>query len=84
MRRKQEEEARCKREVEEAVRRAENRLLWKLGHVDDYLQELGESRIEFEDLFDRLKADEEIRVSERCSCGLRWQGGARSGVAGLG
>ena len=61
MRRKQEEEARCKREVEEAVRRAENRLLWKLGHVDDYLQELGESRIEFEDLFDRLRLKEKLQ-----------------------
>ena len=60
-RRKQEEEARCKREAEEAVRRAESRLLWKLGHVDDYLGQLGESKIQFESLFERWSLAEKFK-----------------------
>ena len=70
--RKQQEEARRKWETEEAqrrkkneaaeaLRRAESRLLWKLGHVDDYLQELEKSRIEFEDIFDRLRVARKLQ-----------------------
>ena len=58
---KQQEETQRKREAEEAVRRAESRLLWKLGHVDDYLQELEKSRIEFEDIFDRLRVARKLQ-----------------------
>ena len=60
-RRKQEEEARRKREAEEAVRRAESRLLWMLRHVDDYLQELEESKIEFESLAERWSLGEKFK-----------------------
>ena len=60
-RRKREEEARRKRQAEEAVRRAESRLLWTLGHVDDYLQVLGESKIEFESLSERWGLAEKFK-----------------------
>ncbi len=63
-RRKQEAEAaqiRKKNEAAETLRRAESRLLWKLGHVDDYLQELEKSKIEFEDVFDRLRLAEKLQ-----------------------
>ncbi len=60
-RRKREEEARCKREAEDAVRRAESRLRWKLGHVDDYLGQLGKSEIEFESFSDRWDLGEKLK-----------------------
>ena len=60
-RRKQEEEAQRTREAAEALGQAESRLIWRLGHVDDYLKELGESKIEFEDVFDRLRVAEKLQ-----------------------
>ena len=60
-RRKQEEGARRKRESEQAVRQAESRLLWMLRHVDDYLQELEESKIEFESLSERWGLAEKFK-----------------------
>ena len=70
--RKQQEEARRKIEAEaaqirkkneaaEALRQAESRLLWQLGHVDDYLRKLGESKIEFESLFERWGLAEKFK-----------------------
>ncbi len=32
------------RQAEEAVKRADTRLIWTLGHVDSYLRELNESK----------------------------------------
>ena len=58
---KQEEEARRKRDAEEALSRAGICVIWKIGHVDDYLRELGESKIEFEDVLDRLRLAEKFK-----------------------
>ena len=61
----EEAQRRKKNEAAEALRRAESRLLWKRGHVDDYLKELGESKIEFEDIFERLRLAEKFEKAIR-------------------
>ncbi len=70
--RKQQEETRRKQEAEEAqrrkkneaaeaLRRAEWRLIGRLGHVHDYLGELGQSEIEFESFLDRWLLGEKLK-----------------------
>ena len=58
---KQQEETRRKQEAEGALWRAKNRLLWRLGHVDDYLRKLGESKIEFESVSERWDLGEKFK-----------------------